>query len=78
MKIRLSIKQLTAGQHAGKWAATSGRRYFIDTVSDTEREARVKRLRQLGGDAAEKLRVIHEELETLGAVDKDDPFGYRA
>ena len=71
-KIRLNVRQLASGQ----WAAFSGAAYWTSTVADTEKEARIKRLQDIGRDAQETIDSVDKELEKLGALDTKDPHGY--
>jgi hypothetical protein len=72
--IRLDIQQLKNG----KWAAFSGNKYFAATVRDTEREARVARLHQIGREAQARIDEVDNRLRELGALDESDPHGYLA
>ena len=74
MKIRLKVKQILGG----KWAAFKGLKYYAQTVRDTEREARVARLKEIGREAQDVIDAVDHQLEKLGAVDAQDPHGYLA
>ena len=72
--MKLKIKQL----QNGKWAAFKGARYFTNTVRDTEREARIARLEEIGREAQARIDSVDRQLEKLGALDSKDPHGYLA
>ena len=72
MSLKLSIKQL----QNGKWAAFSGKKYYPQTVSDTEREARIKRLEEIGREGQDRIDAADAALGALGALSKSDPHGY--
>jgi len=72
MKLKLTIKKL----QNGKWAAFSGRRYYPQTVSDTEREARILRLEEIGREAQDRIDAVDSQLRKIGAFNEQDPHGY--
>ena len=74
MNVRLTIKQL----QNGKWAAFTGAKYYTNTVRDTEREARVARLEEIGREAQDVLDAVDNQLRKLDAYDERDPHGYLA
>ena len=74
MKLRLTIKQL----QSGKYAAFKGAKYSTGTVRDTEREARIARLQEIGREAQDVIDAVDRNLDKLGALDSKDPHGYMA
>lgn len=74
MNVRLNIKQL----ENGKWAAFTGTKYYTATVRDTEREARIARLEEIGREAQDVIDAVDRQLDKLGALDAKDPHGYLA
>ena len=74
MKLRLTIKRLPSG----KWAAFTGAKYYTASVRDTEREARIARLHEIGREAQDIIDAVDHGLEKLGALDAKDPHGYLA
>lgn len=74
MNLRVSVKQLANG----KWAAFTGKSYFLDTVRATEREARVARLQELGRIGQDQIDAADRALRALVALDESDPHGYLA
>lgn len=74
MKLRVTIKQL----QNGKWAAFTGKAFYTATVSDTEREARIARLQEIGREGQDRIDAADRELRALNALDEKDPHGYLA
>lgn len=69
MKSNLKVRQLPSGC----WAVFNGERYYNNSVSETEREAQIKRLYRIGQDAQAVLDEVDRELEKLGALGHNDP-----
>ena len=74
MKLVLKVKQL----QNGKWAAFKGKGYYVDTVRDSEKEARIARLQEIGREGQDRIDAADRELQKLGALDEKDPHGYLA
>ncbi len=72
MRINLKIKQL----QNGKWAAFKGNAFYLNTVRDTEREARIARLQEIGRIGQDQIDAADSALRKLGALDESDPHGY--
>lgn len=73
--MRLNVKQLADG----KFAAFAGKRaVYTNTIRDTEREAKIARLHQIGQDAQAVIDRVDAELRKLDAYDERDPHGYLA
>jgi len=72
MNVRIKTKQFKDG----KWAVFTGERYYLNTVSDTELQARIKGLQAHGRRGQDMIDAADRELEKLGALDPKDPHGY--
>ena len=79
-----SIRQVREGPHAGKWAQflRSGKgpkgRFYVGTVRETAGDAYAAALFLEGHTLLARLRPIQKTLEAIGAVDANDPYGWRA
>ena len=63
----------------GKWAVASGvGKYYTSTKSDTQQEATIRGLKLRAQDYQLKMDQIFSQLQKLGAIDPQDPYGYLA
>lgn len=60
----------------GRWIAYSGKKWYMNTYSDSEAGSRILRLQQIGQDAYTLLHEANSALDALGALDNQDPMGY--
>lgn len=73
--MRLNVRQL----QDGRWAAFTSQksnRYYMATVRDTERDAKIARLQEIGRDAQAVIDSVDKQLDEMGALDHGDPHGY--
>jgi hypothetical protein len=73
MNMRLNVKKV-----GNKWAAFCGKKYYVATLRDTELDAKIARLHQIGIEAQDRIDDVDHQLEALGALDHKDPHGYLA
>ncbi len=74
-KIKLHIRQL----QSGKWAAFKSAKslsYYAASVRDTERDAKVAWLQELGREGQDRIDAVDKQLDALGALSATDPHGY--
>ena len=62
----------------GTWAVFTGVRYFTDTETDSERAAEIRALKMSAQWYRAQSDKAHSKLESLGAIEVMDPYGYLA
>jgi hypothetical protein len=73
--MRLSIRK----RHNGQWAEFSrDGSFYTFTVADTEEQARMLAIKRRAIEAHREFERYHQALESIGAVDISDPYGYLA
>lgn len=77
--MRVKTKPIIRQLESGKWAAFVSKtspKYYLATVRDTEREATIARLHDIGRNAQDVIDSVDNQLRELGALDEQDPHGY--
>ena len=63
---------------SGKWVVSTGKKHFLDSVVDTENEAKILALHYSAHYHQNQMSKIHRELEAMGEINQGDEYGYLA
>lgn len=64
------------GPNAGKWAVGFGQKYFSNTITQDEREAKITALHMTGQWHQAQIDKVDDALRKLDALNEMDPHGY--